>query len=242
MYSNSPGPVATSLERVVLDAHAQIHAQLDAAQTLSARVDDPRRATRECDRLVALLSQHLAAVEDVVYSSARRRVPDGKHRVAEEAHVSRELERYVHELLGSFYGDGQARGIDRRDIWAELRALLDEHEAGESRLLADLTIARDDEASLVAAFESAVERAPTRPHPFIRHSGPLARWEHRVAAVADRALDEMDNRAVPRKHREPADPTTLWARYLLGSSAPPPAVPRPQTGHPSSGSSSASSR
>ncbi len=224
MKPTSPGPVAASLERVVLDAHAQIRVLMDAARAASPQVDDPRRATPACDQLIALLSQHLAAVEDVVYATARHRLPDGRHRVAQEAHVTRELERYVHLLLGSYYGDGQARGVDRAEIWDELQALFDEHAAGERRLLADLTLSAEVEISRVMDFEAAVERAPTRPHPFIKHSGRLARWEHRMWAAADRALDEMDNRAVPHKHREPADPTTPWSRYLLGASAAPPAA------------------
>lgn len=204
----------------VLNPHADIEQYFTAARSARSSQEDPRRPFAKCDTFLATLSRHLAAVEDVVFPEARRRLPEGPRLVAQHVRLSRALERTMRALEGSFYGDAYYPADVRDLLWDRMNQLLRLHDATERDLIHALGRQLDprDERKLGQRFTSAVQSAPTRPHPYSPHSTWLSPAQHRLWAIADRAMDSMDNRIIPNV-RKPiqADPDSLLSQYLTGS-------------------------
>lgn len=216
---NAPATPTETLTEIVLGPHAALRQYVDEARSAAPDRGDPRRPFALCDRALAALSAHLAAVEEVVYPWARRKLPDGRQRTAHQLQSARHMERVMRGIQGAYYGDHFALATPRAQLWEELRSLLDDHVDAEGRLVEDLAraVTEDEQAALVERFRHTVAGGPTRPHPYSPHSRFAGRYANRLWSFADHAMDVMDARMVPARFtgpRRPAD--TPWGQYVLG--------------------------
>jgi hypothetical protein len=153
-------------------------------------------ATPDAD-VVAWISEHLTALEQVVYPAARRALPDRRELHAQRARAH-DLEHALRRLHQRVSGDGVAMHLPVTRVRDEVRALLCAHTAAERRLEAQLQAALPSAGwdELAARYRRAVEVAPTRPHPHAPHSGWTGRFAHSLLAQVDRLLDGLDARPV----------------------------------------------
>ena len=147
--------------------------------------------------VVAWLSEHLTALERVVYPAARRALPD-RRALHDQQSRSHDLEHALRRLHQRVNGDGGAMHLPVARLREEVRDLLAQHVAGERRLEAQLRAvlmpaAWDD---LAARYRRVADAAPTRPHPHAPHVGWTGRVAHGVLAQLDRLLDGLDARPV----------------------------------------------
>jgi hypothetical protein len=101
----------------------------------------------------------------------------------------------------------------------ELTLLLQEYSRGELEIARqlDAQLEPDQQQALMKSLADAMERAPTRPHPYTPHTRGLARLMFRIDSLWDRAFDAMDNRTVPsRRAPVPNQPPGIWDRYFMG--------------------------
>jgi hypothetical protein len=205
-----------SLRSVVTYAEAEVQRLLDTAGT--APLD-----------AVAWLSAHLAALDHAVYPVVKRTLPDGKDVVAQHREIAARLTRTLRVLERHHSGDVLASGLNSNRLLGNLRDLLVEHQAAESQLVERMVQAlpAPAQSALIKSYESALEHAPTRPHPHLSRGSLMFRLD----GIRDRALDAMDGRhvPVPRLVRDRITPGR-WGAYFLGqpsdhhpapSSAPP---------------------
>jgi hypothetical protein len=167
---------------------------------------------------VAWCSAHLAAVDQVLYAAARRRVPDGARLVHVARGVDRRLQAALCRLDRRLTGSVHVSDVPLRALSDEVRHALRRHDAVEQQLLRGLTeaLAPAELQELCERTAHAMESAPTRPHPHTRHT-PLAALVARVDAWVDRGRDLMDNREVPTPRvRRAARRPGPWGCYLMG--------------------------
>jgi hypothetical protein len=219
--STAPSASPTLVE-AILAPHDVLAERLAQARVEGTAPGDPRSHAGPCDVFLAMSSEHLAAAEEVLYPAARRRLTDGRDQVSAQMHLSRQLERVLRDIEGSLYGDVFVADAARAGLWDEAARLLAQHAEGERKLVARLTetLDHDEQRKLGESFAAAVERAPTRPHPYSPHSAVLGRVSNRLWSLADRAMDTMDNRSVPHKPAPPHAPAdSRWGQYVLGQPA-----------------------
>lgn len=204
----------------VLEPHSTIAKLFAEARAAVPTQEDPRLPFAKCDAFVATLSRHLAAVEDVVYPVARREMDNGPRRVAQQVRLTRGLELTMRALVGTFYGDAYYPSEVRDLLWDRMEQLLKLHDNAERPVVTqiDEQMSPPEQRSFIIEFATAVESAPTRPHPYSPHSTWLSPAQHRLWAIADRAMDSMDNRIIPAVRRpRTTDPDSLLTQYLSGS-------------------------
>lgn len=208
-----------SILQVVLDAeHQRIGDLARKAEAAAPAADDPRLRRRLGDSFSAVLSQHLAAVDDVLLAEAKRRLPAGLEWVRYYVRHTRSLELALHRLKAWLYGDATTTHAGWDGFWQDMRAMLDDHERLESTMTHGLQLSRDEEAALAERLRMAQETSPTRPHPFTPHTGVLGRMAHRLWRVADGFWDHAEGRVVPRRPAKlPSHPDSLVHRYFTGA-------------------------
>jgi hypothetical protein len=187
---------------VVYHAEAEAKRLLDTAGTAPLDV-------------VAWLSAHLAALDRSVYPTARRALPDGSRLVANNRAIAVRLTRTLRVVERRHSGDGLASGLNADRLFSNLRSLVDEHHVAEGQLIDRMmeVLSDTEQDALISSYESALEHAPTRPHPHLHRGGLM----FRIDGLRDRILDAMDGRNVPvpriaHSHIEPG----RWGSYLLG--------------------------
>jgi hypothetical protein len=190
------------LRSVVTHAEAEAERLLDTAGT--APLD-----------IVAWLSAHIAALDRAVYPVAKHALPDGPAVVAMHRDITARLARTLRVIERRHSGDVLAAGLNSDRLFASLRILVDEHHLAESQLVDRLvdTLSPTEQDELIASYESALEHAPTRPHPHLSRGALM----FRIDGLRDRILDAMDGRHVPvprlvKQHITPG----RWGSYFMG--------------------------
>ena len=152
--------------------------------------------------VVAWTSEHLAALEQVVYPAARRVLPDPTtlHAQQVRTHALGHALRRLHQRIS---GDGAAMHLPIDRLRNDVRELVAAHEEGERELEDQLRAVVSEAAwdELQVRYQRAAAAAPTRPHPHAPHSGWTGRVVQSVLASVDRVLDALDARPV---HEAPA--------------------------------------
>ena len=183
---------------------------------------------------VMWLSAHLSAVQHVVQPAVRRTLDD-RAAVRSLRDGATRIERTLRLLEQSLSGDGLVAGLDRNKMGHELDGLVRAQAARERALLTRLAdrLTPDEQRELSGAYQRALERAPTRPHPHAPHGSVLGALAFRVNGGRDRVLDTLDARRVttPKPQHAPVK-SSRWGDYVLGGSS---AGPRDETERPSAG-------
>ncbi|HEX3824959.1 MAG TPA: hypothetical protein VHV79_10895 [Mycobacteriales bacterium] len=202
MHSQPNQPAERTMRSVVTHAETEAERLLDADDTAPLEV-------------VAWLSAHLAALERAVYPVVRHQLPDGQRLVDQHREIAAQLTRVLRVIERHHSGDALASGLSSARLTGNLRSLIAEHHLAETLLLDRLakSMTGVEQLSLVGAYESALEHAPTRPHPHLSRGGLMFRLD----GLRDRILDVMDGRRVPvprlaKRHITPG----RWGSYFLG--------------------------
>jgi hypothetical protein len=178
----------------------------------------PRERYAAADSFMAATSRHLSAVEAVVLAPVRRTVPDGPALVHEYVQTVRALEHTLAQLKAQLYGEVHAAHLSAAGLWSRVHTQLNEHNRIESEMVEQLV--RHGDAAKVDGLAHMVfdaeKRAPTRPHPYLPHTGLLSRPSRRVWALADRFWDSAEGRDIGEPVRpKPHTHDSLLAQYLV---------------------------
>lgn len=206
--------------QILLDAEHQRMAHLGrTAQTAAPSSGEPRLQRQRADAFAAALSQHLAAVDDVLLREAKHAIPAGADWMHFYVRHNRALEKSLHQLKAHLYGDATSTHATWNATWNELQELLDDHARVERTLVRELLAhaPHTDDDVLAERLRSATRRAPTRPHPFSPHTGLFGRLAHRFWRRADNFWDHAEGRVVPRTIAAPRDPDSVGHRYFTGA-------------------------
>jgi len=212
--------VMTSLLESTLDSeHERIREFADAAEVAKFSADEPRIRHRLSDTFSAVLSRHVAAVEDVLLPATKASTEDGRESVRDYVRHVRELEKLLHELKARVYGAATA-DMEWDGLWREIDQQIQGLARREAALAEQLaaSLSATETRHLAYRFTAAEERAPTRPHAYTPHTGPVGRLAHRIWRIADGFWDEAEGRVIPhRPAKPPARPDSLMHRYLTGA-------------------------
>jgi hypothetical protein len=165
--------------------------------------------------VVAWLSAHIAAIERAVYPVVRHELPDGQRAIAQQREITARLTRTLRVVERHHSGDVLASGLSAERLVTNLHALIEEHHVAETQLLDRLVTVLSDaeQRALVDSYDSALEHAPTRPHPHLSRGGLMFRLD----GLRDRILDAMDGRHVPvPRLTKPHIIPGRWGSYFLG--------------------------
>ena len=209
------------LESTLQSQHQRIREFADAAEAAAFSADEPRIRHRLSDTFSAVLSRHLAAVDDVLLPAAKSSTAYGRGSVRDFVRHVRELEKVLHELKARVYGAATA-DMDWDGLWREIDRHLDDHAQREAELIEHLatSLSATETQELAQRFLAAEERAPTRPHAYTPHTGWLGRLAHRIWRIADGFWDEAEGRVIPhRPAKTPVRPDSLLHRYISGAPA-----------------------
>lgn len=191
----------------------------DPHQRALAALEDPEHGSHAA---VAWCSAHLCAADSVLYAAAQRRLPDGRTRVAALRVLDHRLQQALCLLDRRVTGDVHLAGLAVETYAQAVRVQLQAHAEAEDRMVEQLVaqLSPSDQAELSGRLGKAMQNAPTRPHPYTRHT-PLSRLIARLDATVDRVRDVLDNRVVPtpQRPRIPCVPGR-WGSYLMAQPYP----------------------
>lgn len=204
--STTVRPYDDQLQAAVAAAHRRVLQALDE--------DSPNSLVAA----VAWSSAHLAAVDRVLYPAVLRHLPEHRQAVRATRALDRRLQQAVFRLDRRVTGDSTLHGVPLATLVLQAREALRGHAYAEAFLIDELTgvLTEREQQVLAQRLAVAMGAAPTRPHPYSRHTplSPLVGW---CDALVDRARDAMDNRGDPlgRPPRAVTAPGR-WGCYLLG--------------------------
>ncbi|HEV7208463.1 MAG TPA: hypothetical protein VGN54_06970 [Mycobacteriales bacterium] len=187
----------------------------EARERALALLDDPDVPPLDA---VVWLSAHLSAIQHVVHPAVARVLRD-EPTLTTLRQSNLEIERALRLLERFHSGDWLAIGLDEPAMTRSLVALVTEQAGIEHPLLQRLAeqLSADEQEKIVAAYQHALEHAPTRPHPHSPHGTRLGALAFRVNELRDRIMDTVDSRPIPtpRPHRKLIKPSR-WGDYVLG--------------------------
>lgn len=179
--------------RSAVDVLAEQHRELLG---LCGRLTAAPVDRRLVEVLVATLSRHLSAEEQYLYPAVRRTVPEGDRIADRELAEDRELLVTLRDLDRARPDDDTfdryARAVTdrvRRHVAADAEELLP--------LLAQM-VGVEDLVRIGNRIETAMEAAPTRPHPGTPSTPPWNKVVDPVVAVVDKARDAWSGRTTYR--------------------------------------------
>lgn len=209
------------LRNTVRQTHDDLSERLDTLRSTGGPpeevLDQPRLGYARIDGFLCAASKHLNAVDAVLLPKAQHGMPDGRRLVHDYLHAARELEVVLAHAKGHEYGSTYETRFGWQEIWANVDTALVEARARETKLVDRLTAALDDDEveSLCEQLAKAEEIAPSRPHPYVPHTGMMGAVARRVMHVADSFWDTVEGRMVPERERPPRKKPGRMGQYLL---------------------------
>ena len=206
------------LRNSIQHSQGRLSGRLAEARSMEASRDRPRDGHARIDAFLATTSMHLHAVDAVLLPAARRKVPEGGHLVHDYLHRSKALEVELAHVKAHEYGSVYETSYGWLDVWGDVEVAMTDHQRHEAVLgdrLSD-TLPDDDLDRLARRLWAAELAAPSRPHPYTPHTGPLGVVARRVMHTVDRFWDAAEGRMVPEPSREPKKAPGRVAQYILG--------------------------
>ncbi len=201
----------------ILYTHEDLATRLDRASAMSHVPGQPRKGYEELDSFLAVASRHLSALDATLLATVRRQVPDGGHVVHDYLRTARRFELALAHAKARAYGSAYQVGRSWESVWREVAEALAAHRDHEFRV-ADLLAAQLGERELErleVRLRAAEKRAPSRPHPYVPHTGPLGFVARRVMHAADAFWDMAEGRMLPEPARAPHPLPGPFTQYLL---------------------------
>lgn len=178
----------------------------------------PRDGYAAIDTFTAATSRHMAAIEAVLVGLVLHTAPTGASLAHEYLDAARRLELTLSVVKARLYGEAHAVNYRWPELWDLVVGQLAEHNRLERRLVEELIRYGDPQqvAGLAWQLFDAERHAPTRPHPWLPHTGLLSPVARRIWAVADRLWDTAEGRVIPEPVRPaPHRHDSLVAQYLV---------------------------
>ena len=197
--------------------HEVLRHRLSMAETASPDRQHPRDHYRAIDTFLASASRHHSAVLEVLVPAVRKRAPGGEERADEFVHQDKQLEIALAQVKAKLYGSSYVIRRSWRSIWEEVRREFETTWRLERELVEALDPHRhEDDPDWGERLYRAELEAPTRPHPFVPHSGLRGRIARRVALRVDRFWDAAEGRMIPEPvHPHDRDHDGRVTQYLL---------------------------
>lgn len=194
--------------------HHDLGQRLSLASSARPDASHPRGHYAAIDTFLAVASRHNAGMVDAIAPLVRH-LP-GEHDLAHAyLAASRSWEESLADVKGKLYGSTYATRTPWPEIWDDVRRGFDTVCDLELRL-AEVLLQQPGLEDLGTRLHHAELRAPTRPHPYIPHTGVVGHLARAVARRVDLFWDTAEGRMVPepvRHHdREHQGPLT---QYLL---------------------------
>jgi len=200
------------LKESVQHTYDDLAERLDVASKVAASPDHSRRGCPPIDMLCASVSQHLHAVDDVLLPCLPMHHDTRDYRAAEHE-MSVVLSHVKAHEFGSTYETGFSWSRVWDDVLDAMVALRREEETLVTHLCAML---EDDELrKMTEEMERKEPREPTRPHPYLPHSGAGGQMARRVMRVVDGFWDTTEGRYVPEPPKRERKKPGLIAQYFM---------------------------
>ncbi|HZP14214.1 MAG TPA: hypothetical protein VFA96_00210, partial [Nocardioides sp.] len=162
-----------------------------------------RRGSPSIDGLLSRTSAHMHAVDEVLVPAAR--FAHARDAVRDYRRASRRLGVSLAHAKAHEFGSSYERGVSWTVVWDELEQALAAERAAEEAMVTEM------ESADLGSFQQLTDRmakfettAPSRPHPYLPHRGPMGHVMRRMMRPVDRWWDQAEGRYVPtvtRPHR-----------------------------------------
>jgi hypothetical protein len=202
------------LRESVQHTYDDLHGRLEAACEVTAAGDHSRRGCPPIDMLSACVAQHLHAVDEVLLPCLPMHRDTHDFRAAQH-----EVEVVLAHVKAHEFGSTYEHTFSWSAMWSDVRDAMTALQHEEEALVARLYEMLDDEelVKMTAELARREPREPTRPHPYLPHTGAAGQAMRRVMRVVDGFWDEADGRYVPVAPRAPRKAPGRLAQYLMGN-------------------------
>jgi len=205
------------LSLTIDETHRSLEQRLKSAMSAPTPRAHPRDVYARTDTFIAATCRHLAAVDAVILPLYRKSIPEGDQRAKEYLARARSLEHTLATLKARLYGEAHAVHLPWAQVWSDTARDLDRHDQMERDLVDALTpvLSTLDQQKLAQRVYRSEISAPTRPHPYLPHTGRRGVLARNVWAWADRFWDNAEGRVIPEPIRpKPHTHDSLLAQYL----------------------------
>ena len=205
------------LRKSVRSTHDNLAARLDTASVVVETPDQPRKGYEHVDIFLSAASKHLNAVDAVILPEVNRRMPDHKHLVHDYLHSAKGLEVALAQAKAHVYGSVFEARHPWDAVWADVAEALAHHRRCETELVDALAgqVPAGELDALTERLHRAESSAPSRPHPYAPHTGPIGLVVRRVMHVVDAFWDMAEGRMVPEPSRPARKRPGRFTQYLL---------------------------
>jgi hypothetical protein len=182
-------------------------------------LDGPHRGYPPIDEFVVTASRHLHAVNEVLVPSARKELSDSKQLIHNYLESVRVLEVVLSHVKAHEYGSVYEKRIAWPAVWSEVGTALEAQRVREEELVGLLSDRLDDGEvdELAERLDEAAPGEPSRPHPFLPHSGVLGSVARGVVKRTDRAWDHAEGRPPSWPSKGKKKKPGLLGQYLMGN-------------------------
>lgn len=207
----------TALQDTLQQKHDELSERLSVARTVTLRPEQTRRGCPPIDLFLARTSQHLHAVDAVLVPTVRSRCSDGSELVHSYLPTAKELEVVLAHVKAHEFGSAWEANFDWDRVWSDVDGAMDAEWIIEHRMADHLVGQLPDEvvAEVAARLDDVESHAPTRPHPYLPHTGTAGRVTRRMMRVADAFWDSVEGRFVPEPDHKPHKRPGLIGQYVM---------------------------
>lgn len=178
--------------------------------------EGPHRGCAPIDEFLTDASRHLHAVNALVVPRVKR-VPGGRQAVRAYLMAAKALEVALAHAKAHEYGSTYEQHVPWAAVWDEVEKALDATRHAEERMVRRLADHSVDVEALGDRLAEAEPTEPTRPHPYLPHTGLLGAISRTVAVRTDAFWDNAEGRMIPTPEPEPKKRPGLIGQYLLGN-------------------------
>lgn len=207
----------TVLQETLSQKHEELSGRLSAARAMTGNRDHSRRGCPPIDLFLAGMSRHLHAVDAVLLPAVQAHCEEGSELVRDYLRTTKELEVMLAHVKAHEFGSAWDTRFAWDDVWGDVEASMAAEWDVECRmvdpLVADLS---DEDLRRICESLAEMERnAPTRPHPYLPHTGAAGRIARGLMRIADSFWDTVEGRYAPEPERKPHKKPGLVGQYLL---------------------------
>lgn len=208
--------VTTVLQDTVQQTHDELCDRLDSAREAIEDRGQSSRGNRPIDLFLAGTSKHLHAI-DAVLLPAVRRCTRGPEQVQAYLRSAKELEVVLAHVKAHEYGSAYETSFDWPSVWGDVDAAMEEQWSEEVEITDRLTGDLPDEQveALAGTLREVEQDAPTRPHPYLPHTGRTGTAARVMMRVADSFWDAAEGRFTPERPQRAKKKPGLIGQYFL---------------------------
>jgi hypothetical protein len=202
------------LKESIQHTYDDLSDRLEAACHVTASADHSQRGCPPIDMLCACVSKHMHAIDEVLLPC----LP-----VHKDTHDFRAAQHHMDVVLSHVkaheFGSTYETGFSWPHVWDGVLDAMVSLRREEEAIVLRLGEMLDDEElqQLTAELQRREPREPTRPHPYLPHTGTPGQVMRRVMRMVDGFWDEADGRYVPVAPRPARKEPGLLKQYFMGN-------------------------